>query len=75
MNFLVKLILDYVLDYLRRLVVGYFKKEQKKKQSREEILLKKDRVKKALDSAHDGEPITKEQRDELYNSYRDLIRG
>ena len=75
MNTILKFILGYILDSVKDWAVGYFKKERKKAASAKELATKRARVKKAIEKAYDGEPLTKEQKDELLNSYRDLIRS
>ena len=75
MQTVLKLVLGYVMDYVKDLIVEYFKKEKKKQVTAKDIRNKKETVKQNLDAAYDGKPITKQQQKELIDAYRDLIRN
>jgi len=75
MQWVGKLVINYLLDWAKDWLSQYFKKAKKKKQSSDELNKKRDRFKVSVDKAFDGTDITKEQREEMYASFRNLTRS
>lgn len=73
MNAILSFVLKYVLDFAFGKLQGYFKKMEKRQETKAAVNKKVSRVKKAVSQAYDGEDITKEQRKEIVDSVKDLI--
>jgi hypothetical protein len=74
MNFLATFLAALVPKILDWLMARNAKMNARKKNDRA-INEQRDRLKKAIDAAYDGEPVTKEEKDEVIDAAKDLIRN
>ena len=74
MKTLLSIIVKELLSLGWGVLTSWFKKSKKKKKSQKEIDSQRDKVKKAVDVAYDGTPVTKKEMEDIADAWRILGR-